>query len=137
MTMTLAPVRSDTLPEHSSYRDDGCDAAPSCLYCPLRMCKYDDPGWLQRENRRSRDEAILRARREERVSVPEVATRFGVSTRTVHRVLQTGGATRCRRQDEDESPAISVLELSQRSLFRRRTPLPRLEPVLMYRRQTA
>ena len=130
MTTMLAPVRSDTLPEHSTYRDGGCEVCKSCLECPLPMCRYDDPGWLQRESRRSRDEAILRARREEGLAVPVVATRFGVSTRTVHRIIQTGGATRKLPEGDDEGPAIPVLELSRRSLFHRRTPFPPLEPAL-------
>ena len=137
MTTALAPVRSDTLPEHSTYRDGGCDVARSCLRCPLPMCKFDDPGWLQRENRRSRDEAILRARREEDLSVPALAARFRVSTRTVHRVLQTGGATRREPESDDAGPVIPVLELRHRSLFHRRTPLPRLELLLASGRRTA
>jgi len=128
--MTLAPVRSDTLPEHSTYRDNGCDMCGSCLVCPLPMCKYDDPGWLQRENRRSRDEAIMAARSEEGLSVPVIAARFGVSTRTVHRVLQTGGAAVREPGPDEEGPAIPVLELGQRSLFHRRSPLPPLIPAL-------
>ena len=137
MTTMLAPVRSDTLPEHSTYRDSGCEMCGSCLECPLPMCKYDDPGWLQRESRRSRDEAILRARREEALPVPVVAARFGISTRTVHRVLQTGGATRRQAESDDEGPTIPVLALSERSLFHARTPLPRLEPALASGRRGA
>ena len=133
MTTLLAPVRADTLPEHSTYRDGGCEVAGSCLECPLPMCKYDDPGWLQRESRRARDKAILRARRGEGLSVPAVAARFRVSTRTVHRVLQTGGATRKQPENDDEGPTIPVLELRRRSLFHRRTPFPRLEPTLAFR----
>ena len=40
-TMVLGYVRSDTLPENTRYRDDGCDAALTCLECPLSLCKYD------------------------------------------------------------------------------------------------
>ncbi len=137
MTTVLTPVRSDTLPEHSTYRDGGCEVSRSCLQCPLPMCKFDDPGWLQRENRRSRDEAMLRARRQEGLSVPVVAARFRVSTRTVHRVLQTGGATRRQPESGDEGPVIPVLELRHRSLFHRRTPFPRLELLLASGRRTA
>ena len=62
MTTFLLPTRSDTLPENTRYRDDGCDISPSCLECPLSLCKYDDPGWMQRESKRVRDDAIYRAR---------------------------------------------------------------------------
>lgn len=137
MIMMLAPVRSDTLPEHSTYRDDGCEVCRSCLECPLPMCKYDDPGWFQRESRRARDEAILCARRQEGLSVLVVAARFGVSTRTVHRVLQTGGATRRLPEDDDEGPAIPVLELGERTLFHPRTPFPPLDPAIASGRRSA
>ena len=91
-TMALGYVRSDTLPENTRYRDDGCDAALTCLECPLSLCKYDDPGWLQRENRRTRDDEIFRLRSQQ-IPVAEISKRFGISTRTVHRIVQRGGAT--------------------------------------------
>lgn len=35
---------SDPLPERAQYRDDGCpEVAPSCLNCPLPVCKADMP----------------------------------------------------------------------------------------------
>jgi hypothetical protein len=121
----LAPVRSDTLPENTRYKDDGCDASDSCLDCPLALCKYDDPGWLQRESRRTRDDEIFRLR-EERVPVAEISKRFGISTRTVHRIVQRGGAAPVTVSEEDDGPVISLSELAERSLFRERTPYPKL-----------
>ena len=122
----LTHVRANTLPENACYRDDGCDVSPSCFSCHLPMCKFDDPGWFQRENRRERDIRIIRDRSEKGFDVPELANRFGVSTRTVHRVLQTGKATRSTQFNDDGGPTISVLELSQKSLFKRPMPLPKL-----------
>jgi len=122
---TLAPVRSDTLPENTRYKDDGCDASLSCLNCLLSLCKYDDPGWLQRESRRTRDDEIFRLR-EERVPVAEISERFGISTRTVHRIVQRGGAAPVTIAEEDAGPVISLSELAERSLFRERTPFPEL-----------
>ena len=124
-TDILPPVRSDTLPENTRYKDDGCEAAASCLDCPLALCKYDDPGWLQRESRRTRDDEIFRLR-EERVSVAEISERFGISTRTVHRIVQRGGASPVPATQEDDGPIISLSELTERSLFRERTPFPKL-----------
>ncbi|MBT4126584.1 MAG: helix-turn-helix domain-containing protein [Chloroflexi bacterium] len=121
----LAPVRSDTLPENTQYKDDGCEASLSCLDCPLSLCKYDDPGWLQRESRRTRDDEIFRLR-EERVPVAEISKRFGISTRTVHRIVQRGGAAPITAAEEDDGPLISLSELAERSLFRQRTPFPEL-----------
>lgn len=122
---TLAPVRSDTLPENTRYKDDGCDASLTCLACPLPLCKYDDPGWLQRESRRTRDDEIFRLRGE-RMAVSEIARRFGISTRTVHRIVQRGGAAPVPVAEEDDGPLISLSELADRSLFRERTPFPEL-----------
>ena len=121
----LAPVRSDTLPENTRYKDDGCDVSSTCLDCPLPLCKYDDPGWLQRESRRTRDDEIF-SLREKRVPVAEISQRFGISTRTVHRIVQRGGATPVSVAEEDDGPIISLRELAASSLFRAPTPLPAL-----------
>ena len=129
-TMALGYVRSDTLPENTRYRDDGCDAAVTCLECPLSLCKYDDPGWLQRENRRTRDDEIFRLRSQQ-VSVAEISKRFGISTRTVHRIVQRGGATPVSSDEEGVNPIVSLSELDERSLFQQRASWPK---ILTYKR---
>ena len=129
-TMALGYVRSDTLPENTRYRDDGCDAAVTCLECPLSLCKYDDPGWLQRENRRTRDDEIFRLRSQQ-VSVAEISKRFGISTRTVHRIVQRGGATPLASDEEGVNPIVSLSELDERSLFHARASWPKM---LTYKR---
>lgn len=121
-------VRADTLPENINYRDDGCEISFSCLNCPLPICKFDDPGWLQRESRQNRDEAMIRARATERLSVAEIAHRFEVSTRTVHRVLKQEREGVRQSPDPEQRPLLSVLTLQKRSLFRAPTPLPRIWP---------
>jgi hypothetical protein len=80
-------LRVDVLPELYPYRDDGCEAAPRCLHCPLARCKYDDPGGLQREQRERRDSEVLLVYASERLTVPQLARRFAVSQRTVFRIL--------------------------------------------------
>ncbi len=125
----LTHVRSDTLPENTRYRDNGCDVSESCLHCPLLLCRYDDPGWLQSKSRRNRDDEIVKLRHE-KLSTAEIAKRFGISTRTVHRVVQRGGATPISVAEEDNGPQISLSELAEVSLFRARTPLPALMPVI-------
>ncbi len=129
---TLAPVRSDTLPENTRYKDDGCDVSSTCLDCPLPLCKYDDPGWLQRESRRTRDDEIFRLRRK-RVPVAEISRQFGISTRTVHRIVQRGGATPVSIAEENDGPLISLRELAASSLFRAPTPLPPLRETIAAR----
>ena len=92
----------DALPEHYPYRDTGCEVSPSCLRCPLLRCKYDDPGWLQRGLRQRRDEEVLRVRSAKQLTVPQLAERFGLSERTVHRILSRS------RTSNGESPEGSV-----------------------------
>ena len=129
MTMIFETVRSDTLPENTRYSDDGCEVSASCLECPLAMCKYDDPGWLRRADRRQRDDEIFRLRKQG-VPVPELARQFRVSSRTVHRIVQRGGSVEGPSNDEDEGPALSLEELSQSSIIHRRAPWPELRSFL-------
>jgi hypothetical protein len=82
-------VRSDALPEHVEYRDTGCSLAPACVRCPLERCRYDEPGGARTVLQRPRD-AALRLRREEGVAIDALAAEFGVSRRTVFRVLARG-----------------------------------------------
>ena len=77
----------DRIPELIAYRDTGCDIHQSCLTCPLSQCRYDEPGWRQKEERSQRDTAVLEMRSSREASIPELATCFGISTRTVHRIL--------------------------------------------------
>lgn len=131
--VALGYVRSDTLPENTRYKDDGCDASLTCLECPLPLCKYDDPGWLQRENRRTRDDEIFRLRSQQ-VAVTEISKRFGISTRTVHRIVQRGGATPVSSDEEGVNPIVSLSELGERSLFYERTSWPKM---FTYKRSVA
>ena len=129
MTMMLQPVRSDTLPENTRYADDGCEAASSCLTCPLAICKYDDPGWTRRQDRGQRDDEIFRLRKAG-VPVPELARQFRVSTRTVHRIVQRGGSTETAARESDSGPALSLQELNSRHVIQERAPLPPLSLIL-------
>lgn len=87
-----APVQSDASgdrrPEFVHYRDNGCEISPSCLRCPLPQCRYDDPGWLRRQIKGKRDQQVLKAREEEGLGPSELAERFGLSRRTIHRILK-------------------------------------------------
>lgn len=125
MTMMFQPVRSDTLPENTRYSDDGCEASPSCLKCPLPVCKYDDPGWTRRQDRGHRDDEIFRLRKAG-VPVPELSRQFDVSTRTVHRIVQRGGSSRTAGVEAESGPALSLKELAVRHVIRRRSSLPSL-----------
>jgi len=89
--MRLNESSIERLPEMDMFRDNGCSSHPSCLTCPLPRCRYDDPGWLQREERENRDAEVLRLKVRHQLSVDQLANKFGVSTRTVHRILRRGG----------------------------------------------
>ena len=78
----------DGLPEQMRYADTGCEAFVSCLECPLPRCRFDDPAWYQAYKLRERDEEIAWSYQYERLQVYEVASRFGISVRTVQRALR-------------------------------------------------
>ncbi len=82
-------VRSDSLPEHTRYRDDGCEVNPSCLTCPLPRCRYDEPGGLRGMVNSYRDGQMAEMR-DNGVPTEVIADRFSVSRRTVFRILGTG-----------------------------------------------
>ncbi|MBF8266516.1 MAG: hypothetical protein HW388_24 [Dehalococcoidia bacterium] len=82
----------DALPEHYPYRDDGCDVSPSCLGCHLPCCKYDDPTAYYQQIRESRDQEVVQVSRTQGKTVPQLAQHFGLSQRTVHRILQRARA---------------------------------------------
>ena len=83
------PSRSTSrgLPEYMTYEDTGCELSPTCMECPLAMCKYDDPDWREHHDISHRDNEIV-SQRERGVKVDRIAASVGVSSRTVYRVLQ-------------------------------------------------
>lgn len=79
----------DVLPERYPFRDDGCDVSPSCLICPLPRCKYDDPVAYHRELKESRNQKVVQMKRaHETTTTAQLAQRFGVSPRTIDRILE-------------------------------------------------
>ena len=78
--------QDDLPPEYCQYRDEGCDLAPACLECPLPTCIYDLPRGKQKRRSELRSEGIATLRAQGR-STREIAQAFGVSTRTVQRIL--------------------------------------------------
>lgn len=82
------------LPENTVYEDTGCDLAPSCLECPLALCKYDDPNGARYSRTVMRDTEIMRLF-SQGLKVSTIALRVDISDRTVYRVIQREfGATR-------------------------------------------
>ena len=103
MSQVTAKLAPDILPEFYPYRDIGCEASPSCLECPLPQCKYDNPGWLQREKRSERDRQIVYAFRRDGLTAPQVAARFDLSHRTIFRIL---------RRHEDEMGELAGMAIA-------------------------
>ena len=77
-----------TVPEDKYYEDEGCEASPSCLTCPLPQCKYDDPSSFKKLKQAKNDLRISNTIQEENLTVEEAAERFSLTTRTVLRVLR-------------------------------------------------
>lgn len=87
-TIVLRRVRRDALPEEIQYRDDGCDIHPRCLTCPLPRCRYDEPGGARAMLNAFRDQRIAALRRDG-AAVDEIAELYGLSRRTVFRILSS------------------------------------------------
>jgi hypothetical protein len=97
--MIIANPALDSMSEFYHYEDTGCEVSSACLNCPLPKCKYDDPTWYQKNRRIARDLKILTVMRNEELTVEDTAERFGVTVRTIFRIMR-----RCR---EDSVVSVS------------------------------
>lgn len=88
--MKLPFIRDDALPRHDDHPDTGCDLHDSCLTCPFERCRYDVEGGVPSLLRVERDAAIVRARLNERLTAAQIGDRFGLSIRSVYRILAEG-----------------------------------------------
>ncbi len=91
--------KEDLLPEHSKYRDEGCEMAPACLNCPLSRCLEDIPRGRQQQRKELRNREIFRLFHTHGESIKQIARKFEVSERTVQRALKG-----MRASDLDEQP---------------------------------
>jgi hypothetical protein len=71
-----------------AFPDTGCELSPSCLRCPLARCKYDVPGGGRRLVTQSRDREIARLRRRHGVPIDMLAQTYGVTRRSIFRILR-------------------------------------------------
>jgi hypothetical protein len=83
------PKRIDALPEYTDYADRGCDLFPSCLNCPLPRCRYEERGGAGALMRSGRDASIVAMADDRGMSVDALARMFGLSRRTIFRVLRS------------------------------------------------
>jgi len=86
--MVLDESDFDLLPEYCRYQDDGCEFADSCLNCPFPECIYAQPGGRQQWLKKLRDKEVLQLKTSQGKGVKELAEMFGVSQRTIQRILR-------------------------------------------------
>ena len=98
--MGLTDTELDLPPEYCHYQDNGCEFADSCLNCPLPECIYTQPGGKQRWLKRLRDKEVLGLFTTQGKGVKELALMFGVSRRTIQRILQ--------RARDESTPKIKI-----------------------------
>jgi hypothetical protein len=79
----------DLPPEYCQYADSGCEFSETCLNCPLPLCVYEEPDGKRRLVKRNRAVEMAKLRDDEGKTVGEIAVIFGVSIRTVQRVLKS------------------------------------------------
>ena len=107
MTQTAVRRTPDVLQEFYAYRDTGCEIAPSCLQCPLPQCKYDNPRLARREKRSERDRQVVTAFRHGGMSALQVAALFGMSQRTVFRIIKRYDEEMIEMTEMNEMPVAA------------------------------
>lgn len=80
--------RRDLPPEYCRYQDEGCELFPSCLECPSARCVYEEPGGKMQREKKLRNKEMMKLSRAQGKSIQEIAQAFGVTTRTVYRILR-------------------------------------------------
>jgi len=71
------------------YPDRGCDYSPSCLDCPLPICRYDSAD-RSRTALSKRDVKILELRAQG-LSIDQLAREFNLSQRQIYRIVDRLG----------------------------------------------
>jgi adenine-specific DNA glycosylase len=84
------PDLLDPLPEFCHYRDEGCEASPSCLKCPLATCIYDEKGGWKHFIKESRN-AEIKKLYHKGVATSAIARQFGLSQRSIQRIVKSYG----------------------------------------------
>jgi len=80
-------MEKDSRPEIVHYKDEGCELAPSCLECPFDRCVLEEGGVASARKRERNQE--IKELANQGVTVPELAERYGVSLRTIQRILSS------------------------------------------------
>lgn len=103
-------VREDALPDGMEYRDTGCELSASCLRCPLARCKHDERGGARKLSMAARDREIALLRRRYGAPLHMLAQTYGLSRRTIFRILrEAGGGTREAGDDQrSDGPPVDA-----------------------------
>ncbi len=88
------PEAEDLLPEHCTYRDEGCDLFPACLDCPLPRCAKEMHLGARRAATLLRNREIIRQYRLGGKKAKDLASQFHISLRSVQRLLRAERRTR-------------------------------------------
>jgi hypothetical protein len=75
----------DSRPEFVHYKDEGCELAPSCLECPFEKCILEEGG-IASVLKKERNQEIKNLATQG-ITELELAERYGVSLRTIQRIL--------------------------------------------------
>ena len=78
-------MERDSRPEFVHYKDEGCELSPSCLECPFDKCIIEEGGVIMARKQERNQE--IKELANKGVSVPELVDRYGVSFRTIQRIL--------------------------------------------------
>ena len=96
----------DRVPELTHYQDEGCRFWHACLSCPFPCCVFELPGGPNRAMNAFRD-GEMRRLYAAGTSAVEIADRFGVTRRSVYRILggvrHRGGKREARIGSRDGS----------------------------------
>lgn len=104
--MTEPPFKFD------HYRDTGCWVHPACLSCPLPRCIEDeDEPTLAALRRDARNQDMIQAVESSTLPAAALAQHFGVSKRTIHRVLQQKRAERRAEGRQNIGHTTGVAEM--------------------------
>ena len=70
-----------------NFKDSGCRFSSSCLSCPIEICIYDDPSFVRNLEKNNRYRNIIEDR-SNGLSNQQIAEKYNISVRTVHRALK-------------------------------------------------
>lgn len=91
-------MRDDAFADTRHWVDDGCDVSPSCLTCPLPVCRYDIQGGIKMLASIRRNEQIMLLHSQGHTA-EFISGQVGISLRSVFRIL--------RKQKPDPSGPVS------------------------------